>query len=43
MKIIIDADACPVVDITVNVAKERGIDHTHKDPIVQQIVLNMLG
>lgn len=24
-------------------AKERGIDHTHKDPIVQQIVLNMLG
>ena len=35
MKIIIDADACPVVDITVNVAKERGIeciivcDNTH--------------
>ena len=24
MKIIIDADACPVVDITVNTAKERG-------------------
>ena len=35
MKIIIDADACPVVDITVNVAKEREIeciivcDNTH--------------
>ncbi len=35
MKIIIDADACPVVDITVNVAKERGLeciivcDNTH--------------
>ena len=35
MKIIIDADACPVVDITVNVAKERRIeciivcDNTH--------------
>ena len=35
MKIIIDADACPVVDITVNIAKERGIaciivcDNTH--------------
>ena len=35
MKIIIDADACPVVDITVNVAKERGFeciivcDNTH--------------
>lgn len=26
MKIIIDADACPVVDITVNVAKERGLE-----------------
>ena len=35
MKIIIDADACPVVDITVNTAKERGLpciivcDNTH--------------
>ena len=35
MKIIIDADACPVVDITVNVAKARGLeciivcDNTH--------------
>ena len=35
MKIIIDADACPVVDITVNTAKERGFeciivcDNTH--------------
>jgi uncharacterized protein YaiI (UPF0178 family) len=35
MKIIIDADACPVVDIAVNTAKERGIpciivcDNTH--------------
>ena len=35
MKIIIDADACPVVDITVNVAEERGLeciivcDNTH--------------
>ncbi len=35
MKIIIDADACPVVDITVGVAKERGLpciivcDNTH--------------
>ena len=35
MKIIIDADACPVVDITVKVAKERGLgciivcDNTH--------------
>ena len=35
MKIIIDADACPVVDITVNVAKERELeciivcDNTH--------------
>lgn len=35
MKIIIDADACPVVDITVNMAKERGLpciivcDNTH--------------
>lgn len=35
MRIIIDADACPVVDITVKVAKERGIeciivcDNTH--------------
>ena len=35
MKIIIDADACPVVEITVNVAKERGLeciivcDNTH--------------
>ncbi len=26
MKILIDADGCPVVDITVSVAKERGID-----------------
>ena len=35
MKIIIDADACPVVDITVKTAKERGLgciivcDNTH--------------
>ena len=35
MKIIIDADACPVVDITVNAAKERALqciivcDNTH--------------
>ena len=35
MKIIIDADACPVVDITVNTARERAIpciivcDNTH--------------
>ena len=35
MKIIIDADACPVVDITVSTAKERGLgciivcDNTH--------------
>ena len=35
MKIIIDADACPVVDITVGIAKERGLeciivcDNTH--------------
>ena len=35
MKIIIDADACPVVDITVGTAKERGLeciivcDNTH--------------
>ena len=35
MKIIIDADACPVVDITINAAKERGLeciivcDNTH--------------
>lgn len=35
MKIIIDADACPVVDITAHVAKERGLeciivcDNTH--------------
>lgn len=35
MKIIIDADACPVTDITVNIAKERNIeciivcDNTH--------------
>ena len=35
MKIIIDADACPVLDITVSTAKERGIeciivcDNTH--------------
>lgn len=35
MKIIIDADACPVVDITVNMAKERNLgciivcDNTH--------------
>ena len=35
MKIIIDADACPVVDITVNTAKARGLeciivcDNTH--------------
>lgn len=35
MKFIIDADACPVVDITVSVAKERGLeciivcDNTH--------------
>lgn len=35
LKIIIDADACPVVDVTVNTAKERGIeciivcDNTH--------------
>ncbi len=35
MRIIIDADACPVVDITVNVAKEHGLeciivcDNTH--------------
>jgi uncharacterized protein YaiI (UPF0178 family) len=35
MKIIIDADACPVVDITVNTAKERDLeciivrDNTH--------------
>ncbi len=35
MKIIIDADACPVVDITVNAAKEQGLeciivcDNTH--------------
>ena len=35
MKIIIDADACPVVDITLSTAKERGIpciivcDNTH--------------
>lgn len=35
MKIIIDADACPVVDITINVAKSRGLeciivcDNTH--------------
>ena len=35
MKIIIDADACPVVDITVNTAKSRGLgciivcDNTH--------------
>ena len=35
MKIIIDADACPVVDITIGLAKERGLeciivcDNTH--------------
>ena len=35
MKIIFDADACPVVDITVNTAKDRGLpcvivcDNTH--------------
>ena len=35
MKIIIDADACPVVDITVNAAKDKGLaciivcDNTH--------------
>ena len=35
MKVIIDADACPVVDITVNTAKERNLeciiacDNTH--------------
>ena len=35
MKIIIDADACPVVDITISAAKERGLeciivcDNTH--------------
>ena len=35
MKIIIDADACPVVDVTVNTAKEQGLeciivcDNTH--------------
>ena len=35
MKIVIDADACPVVDITVNTAKERALqciivcDNTH--------------
>ena len=35
MKIIIDADACPVVDITVNTAKDKGLaciivcDNTH--------------
>ena len=35
MKIIIDADACPVVDITISTAKERGLeciivcDNTH--------------
>ena len=32
MKIIIDADACPVVDITVNVAKERMASKRTKGP-----------
>ena len=47
MKIIIDADACPVVDIAVNVAKEKNIqciivcDNTHtieKDGAVTIVV-----
>ena len=46
MKIIIDADACPVVDITVSTAKERGLeciivcDNTHFIEKNQHILLN---